>query len=81
MVGWIPCLLPREDGTLKVWHHCKVTTIVRADTCNVIVGTIRVARILGIVVFSDDVVVIFWLRQIEAAFSVGYPQTELVAEE
>jgi len=26
-VGWIPSVLPWEDGTLQVWHHGQVATV------------------------------------------------------
>ena len=45
-VSEIPSVLPREDGTLKVRHHSKVTAVCRADTSYVIVRAVRVARIL-----------------------------------
>ena len=80
-VSWIVCHLPREDSTLKVWHHCKVTAVSRTKSCYVIVGTVRVCRIAFIVVLGNYAVLTFRTWQTELALSVCYPDTELVAAE
>ena len=76
---WIPCLLPGEDRTLQVGHHGKVTTVCRADTCYIIVRAVRVTRIFSVVVFCDDIVLVFCLREVEPALAVCHPDAEFVA--
>ena len=56
-----------------------MASVGRADTCNGIVGAVGVARIFGIVVFCDNIIFVFALRQIEFAFSVSHPDAQLVA--
>ena len=74
----IPCILPREDSTLEVWHHCEMTTVFRADTSHVVVAAVRIGWITMIVVFSDDVILVCCLWQRELALSVSHPDAELV---
>ena len=55
-VSGIPGVLPWEYGTLQVRHHAQMTTVLRADTCHVIVRTVRISGIASIVVLSNYVV-------------------------
>ena len=55
-VSWIPCVLPGEYGTLQVRHHAEMTAIGRADTCHIVVRTVRISGIASIVVLRNHVV-------------------------
>ena len=55
-----------------------MAAICRADTCYIVVTAVRITWILSVVVLRNDVVVILWLRQVETALAVSYPDTELV---
>ena len=55
-VSGIPGVLPGEYGTLQVRHHAEMTTIGRADTCHIVVRTIRISGIASVVVLSNHVV-------------------------
>ena len=79
--AWIPGVLPWEDGTLKVWHHCEMTTVGAADSCHVIVRTVGVAWIFSVVVLCNDIVVVLRLWHIEASLAVGHPDTQFAAAE
>lgn len=71
--GWIPCVLPWENCTLKVWHHGQMPAVGTADTGHVVIGAIWIARIVFLVVFGYDMVtaLLFWKG--ELAFAVSYP--------
>ena len=62
-VSGIPGVLPREYGTLQVRHHAEMTTIGRADTCYIVVRTVRISGVAGIVVLSNYIVSALSLRQ------------------
>ena len=78
-VSRIPAVLPREDGTLQVGHHCEMAPVLRADAGYGVIGAVRVAGILRIVVFRHNVVLVFALRQVELALSVGNPDAKAAA--
>ena len=61
-VSGIPGVLPGEYGTLQVRHHAEMTTIGRADTCHIVVRTVRISRIASIIVLSNHVIcaLCFW---------------------
>ena len=74
-VGRIPGVLPGEESTLQVRHHTEMTTVGRADTCHVVVGSVRIGGITGVIVLGNHVVAALWLRQMELTLTVSHPKT------
>ena len=78
-VGGIIGVLPWEDGTLQVRHHCQMAAVCAGQGSYLIIGTVRVARIFVVGVFGYYVVLVFIVWQREFSFSVCYPDTQFAA--
>ncbi len=61
-----------------MWHHTEMATVLRADTCDVIVRAIRVSGIACVVVLRNHVVSALGFGEMELTLSVSHPQTEFV---
>ena len=58
-----------------------MTTVGAADSCHVVVRTVRVTGIFSVVVLCNDIVVVLRLWHIEASLAVGNPNTKFAAAE
>ena len=75
-VEGIISILPRENCAFQVWHHGQMTPVFRAYTGYIIVGSVRIPRVFGVIVFSYNVVMILGFGQIKASLAVRNPYSE-----